>query len=82
MDGENWAKLDPAIEQSMLNQRQILTNVVYAAKIDDRDSIPKLWIGTPDEVGLAQDTQGNNWQIYQSNHDLNEVYAYQIHFHL
>ena len=37
LDGENWAKLDPAIEQSMLNQRQILTNVVYAAKIDDRD---------------------------------------------
>lgn len=76
LDGENWAKLDPAIEQSMLNQRQILTDVVYAAKIDDRDSIPKLWIGTPDGVGLAQDTQGNNWQIYQSNHDPNEVYAY------
>ena len=76
LDGENWAKLDPAIEKSMLNQRQILTNIVYAAKIDDRDSIPKLWIGTPDGVGLAQNTQGENWQIYQSNHDPLEVYAY------
>ena len=45
-------------------------------RIDDRDSIPKLWIGTPDGVGLAQNTQGENWQIYQSNYDPLEVYAY------
>ena len=76
LDGENWAKLDPAIEQSMLNQRQILSDIVYASKIDDRDSIPKLWVGTPDGVGLAIDTQGNNWKVYQSNHDPDEVYAY------
>ena len=76
LDGENWAKFDPAIEKSLLNQRQILTNIVYAAKIDSRDSIPKLWVGTPDGVALSQNTQGDDWEIFQANHDSDEVYAY------
>ena len=76
LDGENWARFDPAIEMSLLNQRQILTNTVYAVNIDDRDTIPKLWIGTPDGVGLAPDIQGSTWEIFQANHDPTEVYAY------
>ena len=40
LDGENWARFDPAIEKTMLNQRQILTNTVYAVSIDARDTIP------------------------------------------
>ena len=76
LDGENWAKFDPAIEKSLLNQRQILTNSVYAAKIDSRDSIPKLWVGTPDGVALSLNTQGDDWIIFQADHDIDEVYAY------
>ena len=76
LDGENWARFDPAIEKSMLNQKQILTNTVYAVSIDDRDTIPKLWIGTPDGVALSPDVQGSTWKIYQANHDPDEVYAY------
>ena len=76
LDGENWARFDPAIEKSMLNQRQILTNTVYAVSIDDRDTIPKLWIGTPDGVALSPDVQGSTWEIYQADHDPKEVYAY------
>ena len=76
LDGENWARFDAAIETSILNQRQILTNTVYAVAIDDRDSIPKLWIGTPDGVALSPDIQGSNWEIYQADHDPTEVYAY------
>ncbi|MDA8851057.1 hypothetical protein N9I45_00170 [bacterium] len=76
LDGENWAKFDPAIEKSLLNQRQILTNSVYAAKIDSRDSIPKLWVGTPDGVALSLNTQGDDWKIFQADHDIDEVYAY------
>ena len=76
LDGENWAKFDPAIEKSLLNQRQILTNSVYAAKIDSRDSIPKLWVGTPDGVALSINTQGDDWKIFQADHDFDEVYAY------
>ena len=76
LDGENWAKFDPAIEKSLLNQRQILTNSVYAAKIDSRDSIPKLWVGTPDGVALSLNTQGDDWKIFQADHDFDEVYAY------
>ncbi|GIS55276.1 hypothetical protein Ct9H90mP29_23180 [bacterium] len=34
----------------------------------------------PDGVGLAQDTQGNNWQIYQSNHDPNRFMLTQTIF--
>ena len=60
----------------MLNQRQILTNTVYAVSIDDRDTIPKLWIGTPDGVALSPDVQGSTWEIYQADHDPKEVYAY------
>ena len=76
LDGENWARFDPAIEKSMLNQRQILTNTVYAVSIDVRDTIPKLWIGTPDGVALSPDVQGSTWEIYQADHDPKEVYAY------
>lgn len=76
LDGENWAKFDPAIEKSLLNQRQILTNSVYAAKIDSRDSIPKLWVGTPDGVALSLNTQGDDWKIFQADHDFEQVYAY------
>jgi len=76
LDGENWARFNPAIEKSMLNQKQILTNTVYAVSIDDRDTIPKLWIGTPDGVALSPDVQGSTWKIYQANHDPDEVYAY------
>ena len=76
LDGENWAKFDPAIEKSLLNQRQILTNSVFAAKIDSRDSIPKLWVGTPDGEALSLNTQGDDWKIFQADHDFDEVYAY------
>jgi len=76
LDGENWARFEPAIEKSILNQKQILTNTVYAVSIDDRDTIPKLWIGTPDGVALSPDVQGSTWKIYQANHDPVEVYAY------
>jgi len=76
LDGENWARFDPPIEKSLLNQRQILTNTVYAVLIDDRDSIPKLWIGTPDGVALSPDVQGSTWEIYQADHDPSEIYAY------
>ena len=76
LDGENWASFDPAIEKSILNQRQVLTNTVYAVSVDPRDTIPKLWIGTPDGVALSPDVQGSTWGIYQADHDPDEVYAY------
>ena len=76
LDGENWARFDPPVEKNLLYQRQILTNAVYSVKIDDRDSIPKIWMGTPDGVGFSTDVQGSNWQVFQADHNPEEVYAY------
>ena len=76
LDGENWAKFEPAIEKSYLNQRQILSDNVLSVAVDSRDSIPKIWIGTPDGVALSSDLQATNWEVFQAAHDVNSVYAY------
>ena len=76
LDGENWALFDPAIDQTILAQKQILTNTVYALAIEDRDTIPRVWIGTPDGAALSADIHGSSWEVYQSDHDPTEIYAY------
>ena len=57
-------------------QKQILTDIVYTTILDERDTIPKLWIGTPDGVALSSDIQGSMWSVFQADYDSTEVYAY------
>lgn len=75
-DGENWAKFEPAIDTTLLSQKQMLTDLVYTASLDERNGSPQLWIGTPDGVALSSDLQGSSWDIFQTEYDTNEVYAY------
>jgi len=76
LDGENWAMFDPPIDHTFLTQKQILTNTVYTLAIEDRDTIPRVWIGTLDGAALSADIHGSSWEIYQANHDPKEIYAY------
>ena len=76
LDGTNWAKFDAAVDLTFMNQKQILTDIVYTAVLDERDTIPKLWIGTPDGVAQSSDIQGSMWSVFQADYDSSEVYAY------
>ena len=76
LDGTNWAKFDAAVDRTFMAQKQILTDIVYTAILDERDTIPKLWIGTPDGVALSSDIQGSMWSVFQADYDSTEVYAY------
>ena len=78
-DGENWALFDSAIDTTYLSQKQILTNVVYTAILDKRDTINNinnLWIGTPDGIAFTSDLHGTSWNIFQTEYDSIEFYAY------
>ncbi|MBT3519022.1 MAG: hypothetical protein HN716_00750 [Candidatus Marinimicrobia bacterium] len=75
-DGENWAKYSAAIDTAFLAHQQILTDLVYTSSLDERDTIPKLWIGTSDGVALSSDIHGASWSIFQTEYDTTEVYAY------
>ncbi len=75
LDGENWAKFSPAIDQTYLSMEQILSNTVYTSALDTRDSVA-LWIGTPDGVGYTGDLHGESWKIFRAEFDSLEVYAY------
>ena len=76
LDGTNWAKFDAAVDLIFMTQKQILTDIVYTAVLDERDTIPKLWIGTPDGVAQSSDIQGSMWSVFQADYDSSEVYAY------
>ena len=76
LDGENWAKFEAAIDTTFMAQNQILTDIVYTAALDERDTIPKLWIGTSDGVALSSDLHGSSWSIFQTEYDTTDVYAY------
>ena len=75
-DGVNWAKYSPAIDNSYLTQKQLLTDVVYTSNIDDRTDTLGLWVGTSDGVAFSKDLIGSDWNIYQANYDSSEFYAY------
>jgi len=76
LDGINWALFDSAVDQTFLTQKQILSDVVYTAVLDQRDTIPRVWLGTPDGVAIANDIHGSDWSIIQAEYDIDEVYAY------
>jgi len=76
LDGQNWAKFQAAIDTTFMQQKQILTDIVYTSILDERDSIPKLWIGTSDGVAISSDIHGSSWEIFQTEYDTTEVYAY------
>ncbi len=76
LDGENWAKFSAAIDTTFLAQKQILTDIVYTTAIDERDTIPQLWIGSPDGIAKSSDMHGSSWSIYQTEYDTADVYAY------
>ena len=76
LDGENWAKYNAPIDTTFLTQKQLLTDIVYTTTVDSRDSIPKLWIGSPDGIARSLDIHGSSWSIYQTEYDTTEVYAY------
>jgi len=75
-DGENWAKFEPAIDTTLFSQKQLLTDLVYTVSLDKRGPTPQLWIGTPDGVALSSDLQGSSWNIFQTEYDTTEFYAY------
>ena len=76
LDGVNWAQFNSAIDQTLLAQKQILSDVVYTAILDERDTIPRIWLGTPDGIAVANDIHGFDWSIIQAEYDSAEVYAY------
>ena len=76
LDGVNWARFNSAIDQTFLAQKQILSDVVYSAILDERDTIPHIWLGTPDGVAIAHDIHGSDWSIIQAEYDSEEIYAY------
>jgi hypothetical protein len=76
LDGVNWARFHSAIDQTFLAQKQILSDVVYTAILDERDTIPRIWLGTPDGIAVANDIHGFDWSIIQAEYDSAEVYAY------
>ena len=78
-DGNNWALFEPAIDTTFLSQKQILTNIVYTSVLDQRgdaDSISNLWIGTSDGLAYTSDLHGRGWNIFQTEYDSTEFYAY------
>lgn len=75
-DGENWAKYAPAIDTTFMVQSQILTDIVYTAVLDERLSDKKLWIGTGNGAALSSDLQGGSWEIFQTEYDSTDFYAY------
>ena len=75
-DGENWARYAPAIDTTFMVQSQILTDIVYTAVLDERLSDKKLWIGTGNGAALSSDLQGASWEIFQTEYDSTEFYAY------
>ena len=78
-DGNNWALFEPAIDTTFLSQKQILTNIVYTSVLDQRgggDSTSNLWIGTSDGLAYTSDLHGRSWNIFQTEYDSTEFYAY------
>ena len=75
-DGENWARYAPAIDTTFMVQSQILTDIVYTAVLDERLSDKKLWIGTGNGAALSSDLQGASWEIFQTEYDSTDFYAY------
>ena len=80
-----WAKYQPAKQAILLGSTgtysmdEILTDGVLGAFYDTRpfySSSATIWIGTWDGLGRAMDLHGMNWQIYRSNYDADQVYAY------
>ncbi|MFL2983237.1 MAG: WD40/YVTN/BNR-like repeat-containing protein [Candidatus Neomarinimicrobiota bacterium] len=75
-DGVNWAVFKPAIDTTFMSQSQILTDVVYASAIDERNDETTLWIGTSDGAALSSDLEGASWTIFQTEYDSSDFYAY------
>tara|TARA_Y100001970_G_scaffold177804_1_gene216632 strand:- start:6485 stop:8155 length:1671 start_codon:yes stop_codon:yes gene_type:complete len=76
IDGINWAKFDAPVDRVMLSQKQIISDVVYTAAIDSRGVSNRIWLGSPDGVGLSSDIHGSDWSIFQADFDTEEIYAY------
>ena len=76
LDGENWAIFEPGVEKDSQYQKEILNNIVYSIAIENRDSVSKVWVGTPDGIGLSNNIHGNDWNIFQAEYDAKKVYAY------
>ena len=75
-DGQNWAVYKPAVDTTFMSQEQILTDIVYTSSFDNRDSIPRLLIGTSNGAALSSDIQGSSWTIFQTEYDSMDFYAY------
>ena len=75
-DGQNWAAYDPAVDTTFMSQSQILTDVVYTSALDERNSVPNLWIGTSNGAAISSDLHGTSWTIFQTEYDSSEFYAY------
>ena len=75
-DGQNWAKYNPAVDTTYFSQSQILTDIVYTSVLDERDSIPNLWIGTSNGAAFSSNLSGSSWTIFQTEYDSLDFYSY------
>ncbi|MFC1536144.1 hypothetical protein ACFL4H_02100, partial [Candidatus Neomarinimicrobiota bacterium] len=77
-DGTNWDLIPPAVEATPVSSNEILNNSVYSVAADNREYFGKslIWIGTPDGLARSYNSVGSNWQIYRSENDKEETYAY------
>ena len=75
-DGVNWAVYDSPVDTTFMSQGQILSDVVYTSVIDDRDGVMNLWVGTPNGVAYSNNLQGSSWNVFQTEYDTLDFYAY------
>jgi len=75
-DGGNWELIPPAVEATPVSSNEILSNTVYAVAADHRFGDQFYWIGTPDGLARSFNSNGDNWQIYRAEYDIEETYAY------
>ena len=77
-DAKTWRLLPPAVEATPVSFDEILNNQVVSVFIDDREyfSTPIIWIGTEDGLARTYNLSAENWQIFRTKHDENEIYAY------
>lgn len=77
-NGETWELIPPAVEATPVSSDEILSNMVYTVMGDNREYFGNsiIWIGTPDGLARSYNTIADNWEIYHTVNDADEIYAY------
>ena len=50
--------------------------MIYTSVVDNRKNEASLWIGTANGAANSSDLQGSSWDIFQTQYDTTEFYAY------